>query len=160
MDIIVLGIFAPLKVSFIAKKELAKIPLFGIFFRTVDIAVDRSSMRDSYQSFTKAKERLDDGYSVIIFPEGTIWEKTPQLKPFKNGAFKLAIEGKYPLIPVTFFNNYKALPDEKFEFYPSILECKVHRPILTDYLNAEDSDKLKDDIYTLIKNDLIEKKVL
>lgn len=160
LDIVVLGLFAPLKVSFIGKKELADIPLFGIFFRTVDIAVKRESIKDSHKAFLQAKEKLDDGYSLLIFPEGTIWNKTPELKAFKNGAFKMAIETGIPIVPVTFINNYKVLPDEKVEYYPSIIKCKIHRAIKTDHLNIDDSDKLKDEIYDLIRNELVKNKIL
>lgn len=159
-DIVVLGLFAPLKVSFIGKQELAKIPLFGIFFRTVDIAVKRESIKDSHKAFLQAKDRLDNGYSVLIFPEGTIWNRTPELKEFKNGAFKMAIEAGIPIVPVTFINNYKILPDEKTEYYPSLIRCTVHRSIRTDHLNISEADNLKNDIYNLIRNELIKNKIL
>ena len=160
LDIIVLGLFAPTKMSFMGKKELANIPLFGIFFRTVDIAVKRESMKDAHKAFHEAKEKLDQGYSILIFPEGTIWDKTPELKAFKNGAFKMAIETRVPLVPVTFYNNYKTLPDEKFEYYPSIIKCKIHRAIKTDHLNIDAANELKDEIYNLIRTDLIKNKVI
>jgi 1-acyl-sn-glycerol-3-phosphate acyltransferase len=160
LDIVVLGLFAPPKVSFMGKAQLAKIPLFGIFFRTVDVAVNRESMRDSHKAFVLAGNKLDHDYSILIFPEGTIWDKTPLLKPFKNGAFKLAIEKKVPIVPVTFYNNYKALPDEKFEYYPKLIKCKVHRAIATDHLNSDDSEQLKDDIYNIIQQELINNKII
>jgi 1-acyl-sn-glycerol-3-phosphate acyltransferase len=160
LDIVVLGLFAPTKMSFIGKRELANIPLFGIFFRTVDIAVKRESMKDAHKAFHQAKEKLDAGYSILIFPEGTIWNKTPELKEFKNGAFKMAIETKLPIVPVTFYNNYKVLPDEKTEYYPSIIKCKIHRAIETDHLNIDDANQLKDEIYNLIRTDLIKNHVI
>jgi 1-acyl-sn-glycerol-3-phosphate acyltransferase len=160
LDIVALGLFVPLRFSFMAKLELSKIPLFNIFFRTVDIGVNRSSMRDSHKAFTLAKEKIEQGYSVILFPEGTIWDKTPLLKPFKNGAFKLAIENGIPIVPVTFYNNFRILPDEKFEFYPQPLRFKIHRAIPTSHLNDEDSDTLKDEIYNLIESELKSKNII
>jgi 1-acyl-sn-glycerol-3-phosphate acyltransferase len=154
LDIITFGLIGPLRFSFMAKQELAKIPLFGIFFRTVDIGVNRKSIRDSHKAFLDASDRIGKGYSIVIFPEGTIWEKTPQLKPFKNGAFKLAIENGIPIVPITFYDNYRVLPDEKFEFYPGRIRFKIHRAIPTAHLNDEDSDILKDEIYNLIENEL------
>ncbi|MCC6817817.1 MAG: 1-acyl-sn-glycerol-3-phosphate acyltransferase [Bacteroidia bacterium] len=160
LDIVVLGLFAPPKISFMGKVELAKIPLFGIFFRTVDIAVHRESLRGSHKAILDAANRIDKGYCINIYPEGTIWNRTPLLKPFKNGAFKLAIEKKVPIIPITFYNNFKALPDEKFEYYPTVIKCKVHRAIETSHLNIEDSDQLRDDIYNLIHQELIDKHII
>ncbi len=160
LDIVVLGLFAPIKVSFMGKVELAKIPLFGIFFRTVDVAVHRESLRGSHKAFMDAASRIKKGFSINIYPEGTIWNKTPLLKPFKNGAFKLAIEMKVPVVPITFYNNYKALPDEKFEYYPTIIKCKVHRAIETSHLNIDDADQLRDDIYNLIHQELIDNNII
>lgn len=160
LDIVVTGLFAPLKISFMGKHELSKIPLFGKFFGTVDIAVKRESIRGSHKAFLQCKEKLDKGYNVLIFPEGTIWDKTPLLKPFKNGAFKLAIENKVPIVPITFYNNYKALPDEQFEYYPTYIKCKIHRAIKTDHLNVEDSDRLRDEIYNLIEQELINNHII
>lgn len=154
IDIIAFGLFFPEKGCFMAKKELAKIPLFGIFFRTVDIGVDRSSAVAAHRSFMLAAERIRQGYSIIIFPEGTIWKFAPKLKPFKNGAFKLAIDNHVPVIPVTFHNNYKILPDEKFEFYPGTLNYKIHRVETTDNLKGEDSDSFRDKIFTIIEGEL------
>ncbi len=160
LDIVVTGLFAQLKISFMGKYELSKIPLFGKFFGTVDIAVKRQSLRESHKAFIQCKEKLNDGYSVLIFPEGTIWDKTPLIKPFKNGAFKLAIENNVPIVPITFYNNYKALPDEKFEYYPTIIKCKIHRAIKTNHLNIEDSDRLRDEIYNLIEQELIKNHII
>lgn len=160
LDIVVLGLIAPLKISFIGKKQLAEIPLFGIFFRTVDVAVNRESIRDSYKALSISRQKLDKGYSVNIYPEGTIWDKTPELKAFKNGAFKLAIEAGVPVVPVTFYNNYLVLPDDKFEYYPSVIRCKVHRPISTAHLKTGDEDALRDEIYNLIRNDLVKAHIL
>ena len=137
-----------------AKKELAKIPLFGIFFRTIDIAVDRSSAIGSHKSFVTAAERIQAGYSIIIFPEGTIWKFAPKLKPFKNGAFKLAIDNNVPIVPITFYNNYKILPDEKFEFYSQPLSYKIHRVEATNHLKGEDANGLRDKIFAIIEKEL------
>lgn len=154
IDIIAFGLFFPEKGCFMAKKELAKIPLFGIFFRTIDIAVDRSTAIGSHKSFITAADRIKAGYSIIIFPEGTIWKFAPKLKPFKNGAFKLAIELGVPIVPVTFYNNYKILPDEKFEFYPQTLRYKIHRVESTNHLKADACDTLRDKIFTIIEEEL------
>lgn len=154
LDIVAFGLMLPLKSSFMAKAELAKIPLFGIFFRTVDIAVERQSIRGSHRSFVLASQKLDKGYNIVVFPEGTISSQAPQMKSFKNGAFKLAIEKGVPIVPVTFYNNFKILPDEKFEFYPQLLKFKIHRPISTSHLNIEQADELKTKIFRIIENDL------
>lgn len=154
LDIIALGLIMPPRTAFMAKMELGKIPLFGIFFRTVDIGVNRKSVVDAHKAFTKAAELIQQGYSIVIFPEGTIWDKAPLLKPFKNGAFKLALETGVPIQPITFHDNYKILPDEKFEFNPRNLRMKIHRKEYTNHLNEDDAELLKDKIFTIIETEL------
>lgn len=156
-DIIAMGLIAPPKYAFMAKMELGKIPLFGIFFRTVDIGVNRKSVIDAHKAFLIANDRIKKGYCVVIFPEGTIWQYSPKLKPFKNGAFKLAIEAGIPIVPITFYNNYKILPDEKFEFNPQTLRMKIHRAEPTSHLKPTDTDFLKDKIFTIIEQELAPK---
>ncbi len=160
IDIIAFGLFLPAKASFMAKAELAKIPLFGIFFRTVDIGVNRSSIKDSHKAFTLANERIAKGYSIVIFPEGTIWKNVPLMKPFKNGAFKMAIENNIEIIPVTFQNNFKILPDEKFEFYPRKMIFTIHRAVSANNLKIDDDEQLKLEIYTIIENNLKQNQVI
>ncbi len=154
LDIIAFGLFVPVRSGFVAKMELAKIPLFGIFFRSVDIAVNRGSAMASHKSMLLAAERIGKGYNMMIFPEGTIGPNAPALKSFKGGAFKLAIENGIPVVPVTFYNNYRILPDEKYTFRPGLLKYKVHRAEPTNHLKAEDVNALRDKIFTIIEQDL------
>ncbi|NQW42545.1 MAG: 1-acyl-sn-glycerol-3-phosphate acyltransferase [Bacteroidetes bacterium] len=160
IDIIAFGLFLPEKASFMAKAELTKIPLFGIFFRTVDIGVNRSSIKDAHKAFLEASDRIKKGYSIVIFPEGTIWKNAPIMKPFKSGAFKLAIDNKVPIQPVTFQSNYKILPDEKFEFYFRKMIFTIHRSVDTDNLKPEDDELLKTNIYSIIENNLKQNKII
>jgi 1-acyl-sn-glycerol-3-phosphate acyltransferase len=77
----------------------------------MDIAVNRTSPVGAVRAMEKAKQRILDGKSVAIFPEGTIPPHPPALKRFKSGAFKLAIETGVPIVPITFLNNYKIFTD-------------------------------------------------
>lgn len=118
---------------FIGKAELLKIPVFNIFFKYFDIPVRRQNPIDATRAFEKAGEWIDKGFCVVIFPEGTI---SPQgkLKPFKNGAFKLAIQKKVPIIPVANLNNWHLLENGGFfksNGFPGIAHIAVGKPIDT-----------------------------
>ncbi|MBC7426352.1 MAG: 1-acyl-sn-glycerol-3-phosphate acyltransferase [Bacteroidia bacterium] len=155
LDIISIGLIAPKTFSFMAKAELAKIPLFGIFFRTVDIAVDRKSMTASHKSFLDAAKRIKEGKSIVIFPEGTIGPQVPALKKFKPGAFRLAIDNGIDVIPVTFMHNWKMLPDDGSNiFRPGRMEIIIHRTVSTAHLKSDDAGALTDKIYTIIEEQL------
>src|SRR5262249_53448228 len=102
LDIPMMCLTIPGYFNYMAKAELAKVPLFGRFFRTIDISVNRKSVRDSYRAYELAKQHLAKGASIVIFPEGTISTQAPVMKKFKAGAFKIALELGIPVLPITF----------------------------------------------------------
>ena len=87
LDIPMMSLTIPGYFNFMAKAELATIPFFGRFFRTIDISVNRKSKRDSYKAFLMAKKHLAKGASIVIFPEGRIPDNPPVMIKFKPGAF-------------------------------------------------------------------------
>ena len=95
----------PISLMYMGKSELAKIPLFGYFYRKNTILVNRLKIKDTYAAFIKAKEKINQGLNVCIFPEGGIPNKKIFLKKFKNGAFRLAIENDIKIIPVSIADN-------------------------------------------------------
>ncbi|TYA66265.1 lysophospholipid acyltransferase family protein, partial [Seonamhaeicola marinus] len=90
---------------FVGKKELAKIPLFGFFYKRTCILVDRSSPESRKAVFLRAQRRLKQGLSICIFPEGGVPEEDIVLDTFKDGAFRLAINHQIPIVPLTFADN-------------------------------------------------------
>jgi 1-acyl-sn-glycerol-3-phosphate acyltransferase len=158
LDIVSLTIKIPLYFNFMAKIELARVPVFGIFFRTIDIAVDRKNALHAAKAYQKAKDQLTYyKQSIVIFPEGTIPSNTPKLNKFKDGAFKMAIESQTPILPVTIINNWNILPDQgKFHFFPGKCIQYIHTPIPTIGLTENDIPALKEKVFNLIQNKLAE----
>jgi 1-acyl-sn-glycerol-3-phosphate acyltransferase len=157
LDIVTCACLLPGTLSFMAKKELLNIPLFGIFFRTIDIPVDRKSNAASHRAFIEAGKRLAKGMNILIFPEGTIPTHTPELGRFKIGAFRLAIEQGAEIVPVSIPDNHRRLPDGKFMAFPGKMRMTIHRPLPTAHLNPNDAEALKDEVYRIIEEALIEK---
>ena len=90
----------PHNISFVAKKELTRIPLFGASIRLARmIIIDRSNPAKAYASLKRAGEVIRNGLSVLVFAEGTR-SRTGDLQPFKKGAFFLAIEAGVPIAPI------------------------------------------------------------
>jgi 1-acyl-sn-glycerol-3-phosphate acyltransferase len=144
------------KFKFLAKIEFARIPFFGIFFRTIDIPVDRNSKIGSFRALLKAKEAIDKGYSIIMFPEGTSERNPPQLLEFKNGPFKLAIDKQVPVVPVTFLDNWHLfLFHGDFMGNPGISRVIIHKPIETTGLNDADLERIKTETYNTINETLL-----
>jgi len=159
LDIMSVSLLIKNNFCFIGKHELLENPLLGIFFRTIDIPVNRDSKISSYKAFKHAGERLEKGMSVVIFPEGTISKfYPPQLQEFKNGPFRLAIELKIPILPVTSFDTWKVMWDSGSQYgsRPGICNIFVHQPIETAGRDIEDADTLRDEVYSVIKQKLDE----
>lgn len=140
------------------KAELNDIPMFNIFFKKMNIPVNRGSITESHKAYQRACSDIESNISIIIFPEATIPAEAPKLGNFKNGPFKLAIEKKVPCVAVTFCTNYKLLPDNilfrKFGGRPGICKVIIHQPIDTQNMVDADVSKLKQTVFDIIKNDL------
>jgi len=143
--------------SFMGKEELTGEAVTNFFFRTIDVPVNRHSKMSSYRAYKKAIEKLHEGISMIIFPEGGIADDfPPKLQPFKNGLFKLAIECGAPVLPVTILNSWHLMWDSglKYGSRPGICHIFVHKPVATAGMSVDDADALRDKVYDLIKQKL------
>lgn len=140
---------------FVGKVELAKIPLFGFFYKRTCILVDRSNIRSRHGVFAEVQKRIDKGLSVCIFPEGGVPEdESILLSEFKDGAFRLAIEHGIPIAPITFHDNKKRFSYTFFSGSPGIMRVFIHDIIPTGILKKEDKRKLKDQTREIILNEL------
>ncbi len=139
---------------FVGKKELAKIPLFGFFYKRTCILVDRSSAKSRQAVFLSAQRRLNDGMSICIFPEGLVPEKHIVLDDFKDGAFRLAINHSIPIVPLTFADNKKRFSYTFFSGGPGRMRVKIHKFLKTVDLEIVDTKQLNDKAKTIIYNQL------
>jgi len=140
---------------FVGKKEILKYPVFGYVFRKTSIWVDRSSPKSRKDVYDRAQHKLNQGLSIVLFPEGGVPDENVVLDRFKNGAFRLAIEHQIPIVPMTFYNVKKHFPWPLFSGWPGKLRVKVHPFIETKGLNLEDREKIKQEAHSLIYNELI-----
>jgi 1-acyl-sn-glycerol-3-phosphate acyltransferase len=153
-------IFSPFYIDhtavFMGKYELLKIPLFKYFFVYLDIPVNRRSNTDAHKAYSECVKKLDENISVIIYPEGTISDEG-RLKPFKNGAFKLAIDKQVPIVPVVNLNNWHFLQNGGFfKSYgqPGVPRIVVGDPIFTRGMDDKNIGALKEKVHTFISQEL------
>lgn len=142
---------------FIGKASLTKVPLFGYMFRNYYIAVDRHKKLSKYATMQKSMEAIDKKRSLAFFPEGTIPKNAGyNMIPFKEGAFRIAIEKQVPIVPVTIPFNWLILPDDgKYVPNRRLMKVIVHEPIETKGLTLDDIDRLKDMTFNIIQKELI-----
>lgn len=139
---------------FVGKKELVKIPVFGFFYKRVCIMVDREDIKSRTGVYRRAQRRLDQGLSICIFPEGGVPEEHVVLDEFKDGAFKMAIAHKIPVVPITFYDNKKRFSFSFFSGGPGIVRAKVHRFFETGILGEEDKSTLREEVREIIFKEL------
>ncbi len=141
---------------FIGKKELMNIPVFGFFYKRVCILVDRGDSKSRMAVYRKAQRRLKQGLSICIFPEGGVPSEEVVLDTFKDGAFKMAIAHKIPIVPMIFYDNKKRFSYTIYSGGPGILRVKVFSFIRTDNVMENQKGDLRDKVRALILKGLRE----
>ncbi len=137
LDIPLSSPFIPGPNKTIAKMSFAKIPLFGLYYAKGSVLVDRKSEKSRRVSFEKMKWVLRTGMHMCIYPEGTRNRTKEPLKPFYNGAFKLAYETKTDIIPAIISGTKEAVPLHKtFFFLPKRLEIRFLPPVSSKDITA------------------------
>jgi 1-acyl-sn-glycerol-3-phosphate acyltransferase len=149
---------------FVGKKELAKIPLFGFFYKRTCILVDRNCSKSKMAVFNEAQKKINRGFSICIFPEGGVPDdESVLLDSFKDGAFRLAIEHQLPIVPITFPDNKKRFSYTFFSGSPGIMRAKIHSSVSTSGKSLLDRKQIREKVRDLIYNQLVvfeqEKKV-
>jgi 1-acyl-sn-glycerol-3-phosphate acyltransferase len=140
----------PWEMKWLSKAELFRIPFLGWMMQIVgDVPVKRGFGPSAVEAMTRCKEILGQRVSVMIFPEGTR-STTADLLPFKDGAFRLAIEAGVPILPLVVYGTGTALPKHDWRFGRSIAEVRVLEPIETTGLTLADVPELRDRVRHLI----------
>jgi 1-acyl-sn-glycerol-3-phosphate acyltransferase len=140
---------------FVGKKELARLPLFGYFYKRTCILVDRKNARSKKEVFDAAQDRLESGLSICIFPEGGVPDdESIVLDSFKDGAFRLAIDHNIPIVPLTFHDNKKRFSYSFFSGGPGVLRVKRHKRIYTEEFSKENKRLIKDEVRQIILKEL------
>ena len=134
----------------IAKIEIARIPVFGMLYRTGSVLVDRKSEKSRRESYSRMKEVLDMGLHMCIYPEGTRNKTDQPLKSFHDGAFRLSIDTGKPIIPALIFHSRKTMPLGKaFYLRPHPLLMQFLEPIFP--AAGESVDSLKHRSFAIMR---------
>lgn len=155
MDIMLMLILNKKPFVFIGKKELEKMPLFGFFYKRASITVDRSSAKSRKESIEKARQKLQNGTSICIFPEGGVPDEGVSLDEFKDGAFRLAIDFQIPVVAYTFVGLKQYFPYRFWGGKPGKIEVYMHPLFPTDGLTQKDKPILKQNVRASIVSRLM-----
>ena len=154
LDIPLILAVLPMPLQYMGKAEIAKIPLFGYFYKNNTVVVYRANRRNAYDAFLKAGEKLKKGINMCIFPEGGIPKADVFLKKFKNGSFRLAIEQNIKTVPITMPDSKSMFPEQYFKGRPGIVRIKIHKPIDPNNLAEKSIENLNTSVYNIIFEEL------
>ncbi len=137
-DIFAIAAKLPVDYHFVAKKELERIPVFGLAWRSAGhISIDRGNRESAARSLRKAGEQMREQNSVIvIFAEGTR-SRSGRLLPFKKGAFKLAAETGIPIIPTVVTGSYDIMRPDTFIVRPATIHVYFEAAIPSQGVEAD-----------------------
>jgi 1-acyl-sn-glycerol-3-phosphate acyltransferase len=140
----------PWEMKWLSKAELFRIPVMGWMMWLVgDVPVKRGFGPSALEAMERCRRILQQRISVMIFPEGTR-SRTSELLPFKDGAFRLAIEAGVPVLPLAVSGTRDALPKHDWRFGRSVAEVRVLEPVETAGLTLADIPALKAQVREMI----------
>lgn len=142
-DVFSLAAYFPGPFHFVAKKELARIPVFGRAWRVCGhIEIDRSDHAAAVASLDRAAEKIrSENATIIMFPEGTR-SPTGEVRRFKKGAFVLALKAGVPVVPLAVSGSHEVMPKGRWVVRSGRIRIRIGRPIPVDELELADRDRL------------------
>ncbi|GAA4308574.1 lysophospholipid acyltransferase family protein [Compostibacter hankyongensis] len=155
-DVLVSTPYVPGASKTLAKKELARIPVFGLIYRSGSVLVDRSDPNSRLKSIEDMKAVLAQGMHMILYPEGTRNKTSAPLKPFYKGAFKVAVESQHPIVPALIFHTREILPPGlSFYAWPHRIRIRYMPPVPTAGLGPDDVPALTEKIFHQMRDGYI-----
>lgn len=140
----------PVQFKWMAKKQLFYIPFLGWAMRNCNyISVDRKTPKGAYKALKKALDFINQGYSIIIFPEGTR-SKDGYIGPFKTGGIVLALRSNKPIVPVTIIGTRHILPKGGRFIRSGHVKVIIDKPIPTEGYKETEKEKLANIIRGII----------
>lgn len=133
-------------IGFVAKKELAKIPIMSTWMKRIHcVFIDRQNNRQAIKALAEAANSLKAGHSLVIFPEGTRSKKST-MGPFKKGSLRLAEKSGVPILPVTIIDSYKVYEGNNNRVQPANVQLIIEKPIDINQLDDEQKEQLLDQL--------------
>jgi len=149
-DIFALLGHLPFQFKWLAKKELFSIPFFGWAMAAAGyISIDREGTRETVEAMNKAADRIRDGMSVVIFPEGS---RSPDgtIQPFKKGGFTLAIKSRVPIVPLALTGSREIMPKDRLTATSGEIRIRIGQPIETAHYSIKNRKDLMEKVREMI----------
>jgi 1-acyl-sn-glycerol-3-phosphate acyltransferase len=153
-DIPLLMGYVPGLKGFVAKKEVSRLPIVGIWIKLLRcIILDRRDLRQSARAIALGVGDLRAGRSLIVFPEGTR-SKSRTMNRFKDGSFKLATRSGAPIVPITIDGSYRLMEGNRGRITPGKVKLHIHPPLMSRDLDAVEKGTLTETVQHIIASKL------
>ena len=132
----------PFQFKWLVKKELFSIPFLGWTMAAAGyINIDREGTRKTVEALNKAAQKIREGMSIIIFPEGS---RSPDgsIQSFKKGGFTLAIKSRVPIVPIAITGTREIMPKGKLTVAAGEIQIQMGHPIPTQSYSLKDREAL------------------
>lgn len=152
LDVPVMIATLPVSVRFLAKAELFKVPVLAGGMRAIHmVETDRGAGPATHRKINEQVSRVvEEGLSLVIYPEGTR-SKDAELKPFKKGAFRIAVDNGMPIVPVTITGSEKAWKPGSKVVFGGRVRLVVHDPVPVNGFTTQDLDTLRDRVRHIVE---------
>jgi len=140
----------PWEMKWLSKDSIFRLPLMGWMMRMAgDIPVRRGEVRSRAEAMEGIRDRIAKRVSVMVMPEGTR-SRTDELLPFRDGAFRVAIEAGLPVLPIALAGTRNALQKGSWLFNRARAEARVLEPIETTGMTVAELPRLREEVRTRI----------
>ena len=139
--------------GFLAKTDLSRLPGYSKWmkdFRT--LFLERGNSREALKTINEAVDLLNNGFSILVFPEGTRSHGNP-MRVFKKGSLKLATKAEVPVVPITLVNTYTYFEKQGY-FKGNHAKMIIHEPIETKGMSRHEQNELPERTFWIIRNEL------
>jgi 1-acyl-sn-glycerol-3-phosphate acyltransferase len=153
-DIFVLLGHLPFQFKWLVKKELFSIPFFGWAMSAAGyISLNRQGTRETVEAMNEAAQKIREGMSVVIFPEGS---RSPDgsIQPFKKGGFSLAMKAKVPIVPISLAGSREIMPKDRLTTSSGEIRIRIGDPIETEPYSLKDRTALMEKVSETISKNL------
>lgn len=142
------------QIGFIAKDALENVPYFGKWIKAIrGVFIKRGNTREALKSIQAGVDTLKDGFSLVIFPEGTR-SRGPRMAEFKAGSFKLATKAKVPIVPITINGSYDLFETRSIITGGAVIDVVIHPAIDTASLDRHQIANITHEVDNTIRTTL------
>jgi 1-acyl-sn-glycerol-3-phosphate acyltransferase len=142
IDVCALFRALPVSIRFVIKQELAKVPFIGWYARAMGMVfIERGQAREAASRLHSVVALVQGGDSLCAFPEGTR-SRDGSVRPFKGGAFQVALQAGVPIVPIAIEGSGAVLPAAGFKVRPGMIRVRIGDPSPTAGLKPNDRHAL------------------